>query len=272
MIISIRIALAICFFANAILQLNTTSASRIQAKRKVFQWAASLDRSTGVASSWEQSYVSIALTKSPQYHSTSSHPTLPSRQEIYDFANEIFSDYPRYLGKRSVTLGLCCVSTSSEKSQSFNLQSTIVGIDVLIFGLPRIRRTGLENVCGVEVKAIGGNVICCVEIPILGGYLANATSSMSGGIDFGCLRFTWVELEPSEHKKTKSRNPRPNIIIVTEIDGNYRPTLAGKNLPIPWWRKQFYCSTQRVIHAYVMWRYHGFVVKEFEKRFWQSQV
>lgn len=265
--ISIRIVIPVYVFSYALLQSDASSASPIQAKRKVFQWAASLNRNTGVASSWEQSYVCIDSTTSPKCHDTSSELTFPSRHEVYDFANEIFSEYPRYLGKKSLTLGFCSVSTSAEKSPSFNLQSTIVGVDVLTFGPPRIQKNGLEIVCGVEMNAVGGNVVCCVEIPILGGYLTNTTNGRNGGVDLGCLRFTWVEMEPLEHSKMKPRRRRPNIIIVTEISGNYRPTLAGKKTPISWWRKQFYFSTQRVIHAYVMWRYHGFVVKEFEKKF-----
>ena len=148
-------------------------------------------------------------------------------------------------------------------------------------------------------------MICCIEIPIIGGLLAlgdaptrdpsaantaNApkyrkSSTNPSVTDRGYLRFTWIEAQchtnqrKNHHRHQKKQQQQyhhqhdqhhlqvsqPEIRIVTQICGRYRPTLAGHTLPIPKWRHRMYCSTQRIFHAYVMWRFHGYVMNEYGK-------
>ena len=87
--------------------------------------------------------------------------------------------------------------------------------------------------------------------------------------EHGCLRFTWLQtkqpnIQQEDIKYIKHQHPE--IILITEIRGKYRPTLAGTKLPISNMRKMLYYSTQRMLHTYVMWRYHDYVVKECSRR------
>ena len=151
-----------------------------------------------------------------------------------------------------------------------SLRTSLLSLDVLKFGEARSVPTSSFS-CGP-----GERVTCSVEIPIAGGLLANEASEQSPRStaatmaafsrverqkhrrDLGCLRFTFIEVEGT--------NEKCGIVIVTEIAGKYRPSLAGSRLPVPAWRNAMYCSTQRLVHAYVMWRYHDFVVRELRNR------
>ena len=236
--------------------------SSTRANRKSFKWKASLDCNTGVASSLEKSCVRI-------YSRSQTLPLLPSKNEVKFFAQEIFSKYPQFLGERTLTLGLCSVAPSKKNPHQCNLRSSIIPVDVLIFGSPRIvssKSSKFETIGGGDGSEICEKIICCVEIPIVGGLLAHTSSkddAINSDSEFGFLKFTWIQ--QSENKVDKLQQRQSDIILVTEIAGYYRPTLAGKNTPIPYWRKKLYCSTQRMFHAYVMWRYHGFVANEFTR-------
>jgi len=115
-------------------------------------------------------------------------------------------------------------------------------------------------------------VVCCIEIPIEGGLLANVeskstTTSKKKDVDHGCIRFTWLQTKQPNNQYIKKhiKYQHPEIILTTEIRGKYRPTLAGNKLPISNTRKMLYYSTQRMVHTYVMWRYHDYVVKEYSR-------
>lgn len=211
-----------------------------QIKRKSFLWRASLERGTGVASSFEQSIFSIICDDE--------HIT-PPKDEVKKFAREIFSNYPQFLQRPSLTLGLCRTVKSSEST--CHLRSSILPVDALIFGKPRVVSAKPSFICE------GGEILCCVEIPIVGGLLANLSTKTA---DNGCLRFTWTQIN------NQNRQQAARIILTTEIAGNYRPALAGSQTPIPPWRSAMYCSTQRMLHAYVMWRFHGFVMDEYRRK------
>ncbi len=193
-------------------------------RRQSFTWRACLDSCDGTASSLEQSV----------YSPKEEELVLPSKREINTFALNEFCNYPQFLQKVSLTLGLCRVMPSTE--HYCNLCTSVLPINVLSFGKPIIKQKS--------------NAICCVEIPIVGGLLAKVNPRVA---DNGCLRFTWYQ-------------ERKNITLVTEIAGNYQPALAGGMIPVPYWRKMLYSSTQRLLHEYVMWRYHGSVLKGFEKQ------
>lgn len=193
-------------------------------RKQSFTWRASLDSCNGIASSLEQSV----------YSPKEEELILPSKREINEFALIEFCNYPQFLQKASLTLGLCRVLPSTE--HYCKLCTSILPLNVLSFGKPIVKQKS--------------NAICCVKIPIVGGLLAKVNPSLA---DNGCLRFTWYQ-------------GGKNITLVTEIAGNYQPALAGSKIPIPYWRKMLYSSSQRLLHEYVMWRYHGSILKEFEKQ------
>ena len=235
-------------------------------ERKSFTWRANLNGLTGVATSFEQSIFQPINNDDIIQPST-------NNKEVQNIVQDIFSQYPIYLGSPSLTLGLCrsvVTSTSShvmnEKEESYcNLQTSLFHFNMLLFGKPRLIKSNkkirstitVDNVCRFTDDT---TIICCVEIPIVGGILANIDDSISSTEDHGCLRFTWLQTQPNNYHHT------PKIIILTEITGGYQPTLAGTKLPISPLNKILYCSTQRMLHAYVMWRYHDHVVKEYRRR------
>ena len=160
--------------------------------------------------------------------------TLPTRHVTTKFAKNEFYSYPRFLEK--VTLGLCRVFYASD-DHSYKLCTRIFPINLLSFGKPIMKKEKNKNVT-------------CVHIPVVGGLLAKLDPYSANN---GCLRFA---LQQDERK----------ITLLTEIAENYKPSLAGNKIPIPWWRSKLYCSTQRMFHEYVMFKYHGYVLKEFEKK------
>ena len=245
-------------------------------ERKSFTWRANLNGLTGVATSFEQSVFQ------PENNDDIMHPST-NKKVVQKIVQDIFSQYPIYLGSPSLTLGLCRSVVSSttshvmknENEDSYcNLQTSLFHFNMLSFGKPRliksnsnIRSTIVDNVCrfsdDTDTTIIkDGEIICCVEIPIVGGLLANVNDSISTGSneDHGCLRFTWLQTQPNNYQHTSK------IIILTEIAGRYQPALAGTKLPISKLNNILYCSTQRMLHVYVMWRYHNHVVKEYRRR------
>lgn len=248
-------------------------------ERKSFTWRANLNDLTGVATSFEQSVFQ------PENNDDIMHPST-NKKVVQKIVQDIFSQYPIYLGSPSLTLGLCRSVVSSrttshvmknENEDSYcNLQTSLFHFNMLSFGKPRlieksnknIRSTIVDNICrfsdDTDTTIIkDGEIICCVEIPIVGGLLANVDYSISTGSneDHGCLRFTWLlETQPNNYQHTSK------IILITEIAGRYQPALAGTKLPISPLNNILYCSTQRMLHVYVMWRYHDHVVKEYRRR------
>jgi hypothetical protein len=259
------------------------------------------------------------------------------RQQKND-AYRIFSSYPKFLP--SITAGLCRLVVSPTPPTLSSLECRLLHLfklppALLTFGKPRycpyrrrvqalrlplLTRTMHTNFSEDVTEYHGGEspsstgpreeIICCIEIPIIGGLLAlgdaptrdpsaantaNApkyrkSSTNPSVTDRGYLRFTWIEAQchtnqrKNHHRHQKKQQQQqqqqqyhhqhdqhhlqvspPEIRIVTQICGRYRPTLAGHTLPIPKWRHRMYCSTQRIFHAYVMWRFHGYVMNEYGK-------
>ena len=144
-------------------------------------------------------------------------------------------------------------------------------LNVLTFGKPRIVKPSTKHIFMNDrlSTATKEEVVCCIEIPIEGGLLANvesSTTNKSKKEDHGCIRFTWLQTKQPNKQHTKKHINHPKIILITEIRGSYRPTLAGSKLPISNMRKVLYYSTQRMLHTYVMWKYHDYVVKEYSRR------
>jgi hypothetical protein len=71
----------------------------------------------------------------------------------------------------------------------------------------------------------------------------------------GSLKFS---LHTTVVNRYGEQNPpqQQRRFIITEID-NYRPMILGAGGRL---RAQFYLHTQSVIHAYVMWRFHNYIL------------
>eukprot|EP00581_Thalassiosira_minuscula_P019535 CAMPEP_0183722634 /NCGR_PEP_ID=MMETSP0737-20130205/14531_1 /TAXON_ID=385413 /ORGANISM="Thalassiosira miniscula, Strain CCMP1093" /LENGTH=255 /DNA_ID=CAMNT_0025952841 /DNA_START=224 /DNA_END=988 /DNA_ORIENTATION=+ len=233
--------------------LQTTAETPVPIQRKSFAWKASLNRGTGIASSSETSAFEVGR-RDDNSNKDEENIRKPSSKKVRAttkrIAREIFSNYPTFLGRPSLTLGLCrsvvvpsAASTISKDEKHCNLQTSLVPLNVLIFGTPR------EVTFSQYEKRKDEEVICCVEIPIVGGLMANtnpsslsakkSNSKNASQQDYGSLRFTWLhqKLVPnsSGHNSQQKSQSQPNIILVTEIVGKYRPSLAGNILPIPAW-------------------------------------
>ncbi len=311
-----------CFVAlviHLVLLYSLASASRHQYEqhhrfiRKSFQWEASLNNRTGVAASREES---IFQQHPPQ---NDHHRQRKSESLCQAFVHKIFSDYPHFLERPSLTGGVCRLTTVSPPSQSQSQSLSVSSLEchllqllfklppaLLTFGKPRCgsyrRRvfTLLPNIqLSISTPRWKEEMKHCIEIPILGGLLAygdtpardmmptktaiatkatKVTTTRQPVLEHGYLRFTWIEAQcpTNQRKNHRLRHQKhhqqqeqqqhfshPEIRIITQIGGLYRPTLAGPTIPIPKWRQCMYCSTQRIFHAYVMWRFHGYVMKEY---------
>ena len=254
-------------------------------KRRSYQWDANLHQSTGIATSFEQSIFRYKYQMPPicsvedvDGSSSILHRPPPlsttKKKQIKHIIQDIFSSYPKFLTKPSLTFGLCrSIPSDVEKEDCNHLQTSLLHFNVLTFGKPRIVKPSKHIFIDIRPSSTEKEVVCCIEIPIKGGLLANVKSKSSTNrlkkkkdVDHGCIRFTWLQTKQANKQLIKSKTNHPKIILITEIRGKYRPTLAGNKLPISNMRKMLYYSTQRMVHTYVMWRYHDHVVKECSRR------
>ena len=241
--------------------------SRCLSLRINYNWNASINSGTGIASSLESS--SLALTNI-EASSSGDGGRRSARTDI----QEIFSKYPDFLGKKSLSFGLLSARKNSQEKisetdligDSMNgrindlallttpqdvteicLSLPIVNISLLTFGQPQTRRFSEVNIHHVVT-----------EIPILGGLLAcrcrDSDSDNNGAEqDFGRLQFALQE---------GNNNLQATTIETRIID--YKPAIAGC-APLNPIRKIAYLSLQRPIHAYVMKRFHHYCHENISK-------
>ena len=89
-----------------------------------------------------------------------------------------------------------------------------------------------------------------VDIPVIGGLLAY--SKKNPKMPCGSLRFSFEnECTPN----TTTPNTPHDIRMVTSITNGYHPSISGP-APVGFVRYCTYKSTQSLVHAYVMWRFH----------------
>mmetsp|Transcript_5633 Transcript_5633/g.8674 ORF Transcript_5633/g.8674 Transcript_5633/m.8674 type:complete len:236 (-) Transcript_5633:74-781(-) len=200
--------------------------SECLSESKRFYWSASLDRPTGIATSFEKSCV---LKGNPLYRALSQ--VKPKRQ--LNSIQKHFEAYPLWLGRPAVTFGL--LRTVQEKENEVtSIQDVLFGINLLSFGRPQSRIQKNPDTYSKRLT---------VTLPIAGGLLAWKNDKRND-IDLGCLLFSFVQ------------KPDRNFLIETEISG-YHPAIAG-GPPVSKIRKWTYQSTQSYVHAYVMWRFHNY--------------
>lgn len=204
-----------------------------------FKWRAHLNRLTGIATSCEESTVTLI-------------PSVPSsrqltQRQMTQAASKMIQDYPNFLSRSSLTLGLLQTKHILDK-QSSDLCTRIYPLNLLSFGYPKHTS---RRVCNRIIKKYSDDdnntivtIVCSLEIPILGGILSQSS-------DGGCLRFTLL----------RNKSDRA-AMFVTEIDGPYKPSLVGTSIPRSRIKSALYCVTQRMFHEYVMWRFHRLFAKE----------
>ena len=207
-----------------------------------FRWTAYLNRESGIANSREES--------SATFHRASRNRSITAT------AHQIIEDYPKFLTRPSLTLGM--LTTKNLSGKKTDLCTSIGSLGLLSFG--SLTATP-KKVCNKLAKLYSGTVICSDEIPILGGLLAQSSirdfKNRSG--DEGRLRFTLIR------KIDSTTSNLLKTILVTEIVGPYKPSIAGKSYPRSKFRSQMYYATQRMFHEYVMWRFHRQFMRELER-------
>ena len=197
-----------------------------------FNWEASINRDTGIASSCEVSIFPIS--------------TRIADNKVQHMANKIITGYPKFLTSSSLTLGLLKVKHVSVDHT--DLRTRICSLCLLTFGRPIDTQT---LICKKLAREYSGVVICSSEIPIVNGLLAQSKGD-------GCLRFTLIRQAKCENSHLV------NTLLITEIDGQYKPSIAGSRCPRSKVRCAVYCATQRMFHEYVMWRFHRLLRAELE--------
>lgn len=188
-----------------------------------FRWEAKLDPKSGLANSFESSQSSLDKKVSGKI--------------LSEKVNDIFASYPDWLCGFGVTFGLLKAMKrpvelfGSKKKRNYNeaitIYSSIFNLELLTFGVER-GRTRRRN----------GNAIPSYEYHVIGGLLAYS-NDCRGSITFDVF---------SDNDKIKFES-RVN---------EYIPAISG-GAPVNFLREKMYTGSQRLVHAYVMWRYHHFL-------------
>ena len=192
-----------------------------------FQWSGSLDSKTGLANSIERSEIAH----------NSNIETIQCR------AHELFSNYPKWLVRKRVTFGSLCLRERA-------ICDSLFGSKLLIFDSFPSYDEESENSVGKKVHFL---------LPISGGGLANRGDNRQSEADFsfGSLQFTLTE------SNSKNQETQPVLELETRVVG-FKSAIAG-SAPVGKVRKLIYLSSQRLVHAYVMWRYHRYISSELSR-------
>lgn len=163
--------------------------------------------------------------------SSKEYSSKPLQQEKEFPVKKIFHSYTTWLCRFPVTFSIL---RSIQTKQGVCIQDRLFGQNLLIFGHAKSRLISITLHEGAMQNSYS------TELPITGGLLASHTSKSA-------LQFTFSTIH-GEKGQTSS--------ITTRLFG-YRPTLIGQP-PISMIRSAFYLSTQSLIHAGVMWRFHRY--------------
>lgn len=189
-----------------------------------FKWTASIDRSTGIATSLETSIVPLKCNLCRAVSKTPSNTV-----------ESVFARYPTWLASWRVTFGLlrAIPIEDKRKSRQIAICDSVFGVKLLSFGTGRFR---------VARKAKSDKEYNML-IPIVGGLMALPSSKGSSG----ALSFSLIQCCEGSAA----------LRLETAVTNDYRPTIAGE-APVSRLRASFYRSTQSLLHAYIMWRFHHY--------------
>jgi len=219
------------------------------------------------------------------------------RSHIRRRAAEIFASYPQYISWNSVSFGFCSTkrvanpnnnnggskkkNANNPRDDCFDIYNPFVGVTFLTFGplshtvqTKKIsRRNGgifsrfkksLSSSCSTNLQLLE-HTIFVTEIPILSGCLVNRRkltnkSDRNESTYYGSLRF---EFQQDVSTTDKDDLHQVTTGLKTQIIG-YTPAIVG-DAPVNPIRKVVYLSSQRLVHAYVMYRFHAYASSEMRR-------
>ncbi|KAG7341172.1 hypothetical protein IV203_023123 [Nitzschia inconspicua] len=252
---------------------------RQQQQQFGFRWLATLDRTTGLASSTETSTFLLSHDKVSQSNPPRSKPGIfvfpftrsggKRRETIRSISNDFVATWPDFLCQSSVTFGLfrskkhhqdvSSVQSNHNRNKSClgddvtSIQPTLLPFRLSLLDFGKVQpclqqpQQGRRNRDGTTVDHILG----CWEIPIQGGLLAMASPTKDGyhgKLTFSISKKLMVSSNSSRGIHAECFQLSTHII-------DYAPWLAGSP-PISRIRKELYLHTQSYVHAYTTWRFH----------------
>jgi hypothetical protein len=222
-----------------------------------YQWSAAIEPSTGIATSRERS------------HPPACHSRMTTRAQRHAFL-QAFLGYPQWLARPRVTFGMIQAQQNhTDGSTTIYLRSAIWNstilrrnrLALLSFGQPQrhVRHRGDRKQNTPEITSI--------LLPITGGILAQPTTKTTMTTKVGrrsrstpgtAIRSHEVVSYGSLLFSLHQAHNQTIVAVETNIQDGYRPTLAGRRLPLSILQARMYQSTQSLVHAYVMWRFHKY--------------
>ena len=235
---------------------------------RTFCWRAALDRKTGEAIATE---ISTPRRRSKRAGAQDAPITSCDEKSLID----LLKSYPVWLSRPSVSFGVLRISELSKPRDvtrtrtngieaqqgsaiGMSINDSLFGLNLLCFGNPQSTVTAM--------KANGGNRRRSIQVdfPVIGGLLdgkrqTQGVTSINDINEHGCIRFI-VEQEEvkmrDEEKAQRSQAFWSKVRIESSICDGYCPAISG-SAPVNPIRKVAYLSSQSLVHAYVMWRFHG---------------
>ena len=196
----------------------------VQLVRRGFSWQASVERSTGKAFAQELSRIPVQL------------PTKHQQNNGDPFLKDLLGNYPGWLSRGSVTLGL--LQAVPQSGGGTRLQTRLFGINILTFGKPAAQKLALQASSAVRQQAIQW------KYPIRDGLFVAPTKQSAAGDLVLTLR---------------GASDDNNIVVLDTQLVAYRPRVVGAHAPANPMRIALYLGSQSVVHGYAMWRFHRFV-------------
>jgi hypothetical protein len=221
---------------------NDLGPVRIWPKKGAYTWEATVDRESGIATAKETGTIP---TRSRLYRSLNS----TSDRDLLRFTENLFSPYPTWLVRFPVTLGL--LKATPDKKGGFEIRDRLFGVNLISFGRTQGQRFSFQTNTNRGPQKTSQ---CTLALPITGGLLTLPDPSKPNGGNRGSLLFTLTKSRETGATADSDEPPETVCSISTTI-GGYRPSLAG-SAPVHVFRKWTYLSTQSIIHANVMWRFH----------------
>lgn len=196
---------------------------------------------------------------------------VPTKSKLYDAMTKIEDDqllpltielvkmYPEWLCTLPVTLGLL---KAVHVTNGVEIRARLLGLHLLSFG----------NVQGQQLMYRKDDTEvsqCTISLPITGGLLA-LRPQRGGARDRGSLLFFFKKIRPMHDDDDDDEQDDENAAVdyaamcecsLTSALVKYRPRLLG-TAPINIFRKWTYISTQSIVHANVMWRFHHHLWKQ----------
>jgi len=221
------------------------------------------------------------------------------RLDSSSVVKDVFEHYPDFISRWGVTFGLYSTKRRQQKPQNngkrrnnhdddkdcvIDLYNPLLRASFLTFGSARHHRRCWRGHAQQRTTSV-------TEFPIVGGLLLHhqhhqndertTPSKDRRGQSLGSLRFEMVqnvvrEKSPASfsssssndgnnHQRQATTTTTTTTELKTEIVG-YRPSLIGNGLPANPIQMGLYRYTQRLAHAYVMSRYHRYVLEEIERK------